>query len=74
LAPLRLGSFLNVLPAPPGAGAGGAPIVNRAPPVGGAGAVALNGDVGVVPPECEKLNPPDVGCGRLEVPTAGEPG
>jgi len=48
--------------------------VNKVPPAGGAGAVALNGDVGVDPPECVKLNPLGVGCGRFELPTAGEAG
>jgi len=66
---------LNGLPVLPGVGAGAAPIVNKAPPAGAAGAVTPNGDVGVVPPECVKLKPPGVGgCGRLELPTAGEAG
>jgi len=78
--PLRLGNFLICLPAP-GGGVGAAPIVNNVPPTGGGGAAppALNGNVDCAacpnPPPAPLPNPPGVGgCGRLELPAAGDAG
>jgi hypothetical protein len=57
LPPLRIGSLLTCRPGC-GVEGGGAPIVNRAPPGGGAAGGAPNGDVGCAGCPLPKVNVP----------------